>query len=393
MTRTATYESGNTANEIGRETVIMKGKTTFLIIMILIGLVGLFFAFFSQSKLREGEINMPKLPANPNENLTFLDENLQELYLAGGCFWGMEGYFSRLVGVKDVESGYANGTIKHPTYEQVCSGNTGAVETIKIVYDETRITLENLLDEFFKVVDPTTLNRQGNDRGTQYRSGIYYTEDEMKPVIENRLKHEQEKYEEKIVTEVLPLNNYYAAEDYHQDYLDKNPDGYCHIDFGLLPKAGADSYATSAKYKKKTDAELRETLTDIQYEVTQNEGTEPAFQNEYYDETRDGIYVDITTGEPLFSSLDKYDSGCGWPSFTKPIDGVTIQEKADNRFGMRRIEVRSQIGDAHLGHVFPDGPANHGGLRYCINSASLQFIPVEDLSQFGYEEYLKLFEK
>lgn len=374
----------------------MKGKSVFLLVLILVvctaGLCAVFYENPKQHVIKE-DATVTKLPENPNKNLIFLAENLKELYLAGGCFWGMEGYFSRLLGIKDVESGYANSLVENPTYEQVCSGNTGSAETIKIVYDETRITLEVLLDEFFKIVDPTTFNRQGNDVGSQYRSGIYYLEDGMKSVIESRIKEEQKKYTEAIVTEVLPLKNYYSAETYHQDYLDKNPNGYCHIDFGLLPQVSTDAGSSQGKYQKKSDQELKESLTDIQYQVTQNDGTEPAFQNEYYDEKRAGIYVDITSGEPLFSSLDKYDSGCGWPSFTKPIDGVTIQENIDTRFGMKRIEVRSQIGDAHLGHVFTDGPADAGGVRYCINSAALRFIPVEDLKQHGYEAYLVLFQK
>lgn len=370
-------------------------KKVISIFIIGIGVACLFFLAQDEQQSDQGGESMTKLPSNPNVFLKFDDANLKEIYLAGGCFWGMEGYFSRLVGVKDVESGYANGTTKNPTYEEVCSGKTGHAETIKVVYDETKISLNALLDEFFKVVDPTTLNRQGNDRGTQYRSGIYYADKGLKPVIEVRMSRERDRYAEPIVTEVLPLENYYSAEDYHQDYLDKNPDGYCHIDFSLLPNAQATMQKSNEKKQmgNKNDEELRARLTDIQYQVTQEDATEPPFQNEYYNEFRDGIYVDVVTGEPLFSSLDKYDAGCGWPSFTKPLDPSTIQEVEDNRFGMHRIEVRTSIGDSHLGHVFPDGPVSEGGLRYCINSAALQFIPAEDLDRLGYGAYAPLFGK
>ena len=336
---------------------------------------------------------MVKLPSNPNLFLKFDQAHLKEIYLAGGCFWGMEGYFSRLIGVKDVQSGYANGMTENPTYEEVCSGKTGHAETIKVIYDDTKISLHAILDEFFKVVDPTTVNCQGNDKGIQYRSGIYYVDKSLKPMIEARMLKEKERYTKPIVTEVLPLDNYYPAEEYHQDYLDKNPNGYCHIDFGLLPTTQAMIQNSNAQTVNKNHEALSARLTHMQYRVTQEDATEPPFQNEYYNEFRDGIYVDVVTGEPLFSSLDKYDAGCGWPSFTKPLDLSAIQEVEDNRFGMHRIEVRTSNSNSHLGHVFPDGPISTGGLRYCINSAALQFIPAEDLERLGYGAYTPLFIK
>ena len=335
--------------------------------------------------------------ARNGTNVSVKDENkmetreLHEIYFAGGCFWGTEHFLKQIRGVKATEVGYANGTVKNPTYEQVCSGNTGSAETVKVVYDPKEVDLDLLLDLFFKTIDPTSLNRQGNDRGTQYRTGVYYTDKTDIPVIEQAIQSLSAKYSKPVVVEVKPLVNFYKAEGYHQDYLDKNVGGYCHISpelFELARKANAKPV-----YKKATDATLRSTLTDMQYSVTQKNATEPAFRNEYWDEHREGIYVDITTGEPLFVSTDKFDSGCGWPSFSKPIDKGLIREKLDVSHGMRRTEVRSNAGDSHLGHVFNDGPKDKGGLRYCINSASLRFIPKDKMKAEGYGDYLYLLDK
>lgn len=238
---------------------------------------------------------------------------------------------------------------------------------------------------------PTSLNRQGNDRGTQYRTGIYYTDAVDLPVIRETVSRLAANYTRPLEVEIEPLKNFYPAEEYHQDYLDKNPGGYCHINPALFDLARkAKMKKPVAAYSKPDDATLRSQLTAEQYAVTQKNATEPPFRNAYWDEHRPGIYVDITTGEPLFVSTDKFDSGCGWPSFSKPIDRKLIQEKADTTHGMVRTEVRSKTGDAHLGHVFTDGPADKGGLRYCINSASLRFIPKEKMQAEGYGEYLEL---
>ena len=315
------------------------------------------------------------------------------LYFAGGCFWGTEHFFKQIRGVISTEVGYANGTLQHaPSYEEVCSGNTGFAETVKIVYNPQVVDLKLLLELYFKTIDPTSLNKQGNDVGDQYRTGIYYTDAGVKTTIDEAIAALAKNYKKPIVVEVSPLKNFYQAEEYHQDYLDKNPRGYCHIPTKLFEVA-RKANPEPIKFKKPTEAELRSRLTKEQYAVTQQNATETPFANEYWDEQREGIYVDITTGEPLFSSLDKFQSGCGWPSFAKPIDKKLIEEKEDKSYHMTRTEVRSKLGNAHLGHVFDDGPTQLGGLRYCINSASLRFIPKEDMQKEGYGEYLVLFKK
>lgn len=305
------------------------------------------------------------------------------IYLAGGCFWGVEKYLSLIPGVLKTEVGYANGKTANPTYEQVCRENTGHSETVKVVYDDRRIALRALLMRFFEVIDPTSVNKQGNDRGEQYRTGIYYTDPGEKAEIEAALEDLQTRYEKTVVVEALPLENYYAAEDYHQGYLDKNPSGYCHIPAGAFERA-------KRPLEEERKEELKGRLTDMQYKVTQENGTEPPFQNEYYNEFREGIYVDVVSGEPLFVSTDKFESGCGWPSFSKPIDKRLIEERTDTSHGMLRAEVRGKGSDSHLGHVFDDGPEERGGLRYCINSAALRFVEKERMREEGYEGYLEL---
>lgn len=309
--------------------------------------------------------------------------NTDIIYLAGGCFWGVEAYFSKLPGVVKTEVGYANGKIKDPTYELVTNGDTDFAETVSVEYDSKRISLQELLSHYFDIVDVTTLNRQAHDIGTQYRSGIYYIKDADKEIIENSIKQEQKKHKNPIVTEVKKLDNFYIAEEYHQKFLEKNPGGYCHIDLSKVRKYD--------KYRKPSMDEIKRQLSDIQYKVTQENATEKPFSSKYDKNFDDGIYVDIVTGEPLFSSNDKYDAGCGWPSFTKSINEKVINERQDNSLGMNRTEVRSYIGDSHLGHVFNDGPKDKGGQRYCINGAALKFVPKEAMQKEGYGEYLYLF--
>ena len=319
-------------------------------------------------------------------------KSTKEIYLAGGCFWGTEHFLKLIDGVEATQVGYANGNIANSTYKQVCTGTTDFAETVKVQYDPVKVDLPFLIDLYFKTIDPTSVNKQGNDRGTQYRTGIYYTDPADLSVIQETVHRLAATYTRPLAVEMKPLENFYPAEEYHQDYLDKNPGGYCHIHpelFDLARKAKMQKKSAPA-YSKPDDAALRSKLTPEQYAVTQKNATEPAFHNDYWNEHRPGIYVDITTGEPLFVSTDKFDSGCGWPSFSKPIDRKLIHEKMDTSHGMVRTEVRSVTGDAHLGHVFTDGPADKGGLRYCINSASLRFIPKEKMQAEGYGEYISL---
>lgn len=325
-----------------------------------------------------------KYPDNPNDDLVFDTENLESIWFAGGCFWGVEAYMDRVYGVYDVTSGYANGTTENPSYQDVLYKNTGHAETVHVQYDPERIDLESLVTQFFMIIDPTLLNQQGNDKGTMYRTAVFYENEEERAIIDAVVEAEKERYDEPIVTEIEPLEHYYLAEEYHQDYLEKNPDGYCHIEFDSLEDQEIPSLIDPAAYPKPSDDELKEKLTEIQYNVTQEDATEPAFSNEYWDNYEPGIYVDITTGEPLFSSADQYDSGTGWPSFTKPIDPAVVTEHEDRSGFFKRTEIRSRSGDSHLGHVFDDGPEDRGGLRYCMNSAALLFIPADEMESNGY---------
>jgi len=308
---------------------------------------------------------------------------MSEIYLAGGCFWGTEKYLSSIRGVLSTQVGYANGNTENPTYEEVCRNNTGHAETVRVIYDPAVLPLEFLLELYYESVDPVSVNRQGGDVGAQYRTGIYYIDENDRPVIDRSIAKLQTRYKEPIAIEVEPLRNFYPAEEYHQKYLDKNPFGYCHIPRAKFEKA-ARAVVNPAAYQAPNKAEMKRKLTDTQYAVTQNSATEPPFQNEYWNCYKPGIYVDVTTGEPLFASSDKFESGCGWPSFSRPIDPNVIKERLDTSYGMRRIEVGSRVGDAHLGHVFDDGPKELGGLRYCINSAALRFIPKEEMEKEGY---------
>lgn len=308
----------------------------------------------------------------------------KQIFFAGGCFWGTEHLFSLVEGVMSTEAGYANSLTPDPSYEMVCSGSTGAAETVKVEYDDTEVGLTDLLSIYFRSIDPTSVNRQGNDRGTQYRTGIYYTSQADVPVIEAFVAAVQRRYSEPLAVEVKPLENFYPAELYHQQYLYKNPAGYCHINPELFAEV------RNRKARRTDKAELRSRLTPLQWEVTQNGATERPFVNEYDHEFRRGIYVDITDGTPLFVSSSKYNSGCGWPAFTRPIEPSLISEHTDTSFGRVRTEVRSASSGSHLGHVFPDGPAEEGGMRYCINSAALRFIPAGDMEREGYGSYLPI---
>jgi peptide methionine sulfoxide reductase msrA/msrB len=330
--------------------------------------------------------------------------NLSKATFAGGCFWCTEADFEKLPGVVKVISAYAGGQKENPTYQEVSSGTTGYVEAVQVYYDPAKLTYEELLEYFWRHIDPTDPGGQFVDRGSQYRSVIFYHDEEQKRLAEKSKEalENSGRFNKPIVTEIAKFTTFYEAEAYHQDYYKKNPLRYKFYRY----HSGRDRFIEKAwgkdlmmmkpqektTFSKPDDATLRKKLTPLQYEVTQKNGTEKPFQNKYWDNKREGIYVDIVSGEPLFSSLDKYDSGTGWPSFTKPLEPENIVEREDRGFFMKRMEVRSKHGDSHLGHVFNDGPPPTG-LRYCMNSAALRFIPKEDLEKEGYGKYLRLFTK
>ncbi|MDY2960598.1 MAG: peptide-methionine (R)-S-oxide reductase MsrB [Hornefia sp.] len=372
---------------------MMKQLIVFLLAAVL--LAGLSACNAMNKKNSKGDKEMKTLSKED-----VIKSNRRAIYLAGGCFWGVEGYFKKLPGVYNTETGYANGKTSEASYNKLKMSDHA--ETVKIEYDMSRISLTELLLHYFRIIDPKSVNKQGNDEGRQYRTGIYYPTlkgennnktftdsdklsashlKEVQSSIKNFLEYESKKHG-KLAVENQELKNFVRAEDYHQDYLEKNPNGYCHINLDL-----ADKPLNDRDYPVPNNEELKKKLGSHAYNIMKKNDTERPFSSPLNDQHKKGIYVDKITGEPLFSSSDKFESGCGWPSFSKPIlSGKTI-EKNDTSHGMNRTEVRTKGSDSHLGHVFNDGPAEKGGLRYCINGAALEFIPYEKMDERNYGFY------
>jgi peptide methionine sulfoxide reductase msrA/msrB len=368
-----------------------------IIIFVMVLIIAAFVVGFQSSNKNRTETHAQKSDFNK------MDDSWRAVTFAGGCFWCVEADFEKVNGVIEAISGYAGGHTENPTYKEVSAGVTGHAEAVQVLYDPEKVSYPELLDVFWRQVNPTDPGGQFVDRGSQYRTAIFYHDDRQKRLaLESKMTLEKSaRFEKPIVTEITKLTQFYRAEDYHQDYYKRHALRYKFY----RSNSGRDQFLKKvwdskkqasgnrpgiSTYTKPADEVLRKKLTPLQYKVTRRDGTEPPFNNEYWNNKKGGIYVDIVSGEPLFSSRDKFVSGTGWPSFTRPLEPENIVEKQDRSLFMVRTEVRSKYGDSHLGHIFPDGPPP-SGLRYCINSAALRFIAKEDLKKEGYAGYISLF--